>query len=253
MEDIVPGLIADISASYRNRMELDRRVLTVNRRIRDGTANLMDAHLYAERAGVNMSNAMLQYITEENLPNGVLYYNIAERTVPTLLLEDYEAVNLTAADIQRIMDRKAKIGLTASKADFPEERIEGLVRKMTEPDLEFAQRLVWLKEPIVNNSEAFFDDFVKKNAEVRTQIGLKAIITRTVFPGCCSWCDELAGTYEYGKEPADIYRRHENCRCEVTYQTERTSQDVWSKQKWESTPEELERRRNYTPKIKMRG
>lgn len=253
MEDVVPGLVYDIRNSFRNRMELDRRVLTVNRRIRDGTATMIDAHTYSQRAGVNLSNAMLQHITEENLPNGVLYFNIAERTVTPMLLEDYELVNETAAAVQRIADKKAKIGLTASKADFPEERIEGLVKKMTEPDLEFAQRLVWLKEPIVNNSEAFFDDFTKKNAEVRQQIGLKTTITRIVFPGCCPWCDEMAGTYEYGKEPADIYRRHENCRCDVVYQTERTSQNVWSKKTWESTPEELERRRNFTPKIRMRG
>ena len=252
MEDIVPGLLADVQSSFRNRMELDRRVLMVNRRIRDGTATMIDAHTYSQRAGVNLSNALLQYMTEENLPNGVLYFNIAERVVTPTLTEDYELVNMTAADIQRIADRKAKIGIQAAKAEFPEERIAGLVEKMSDPSKTLAQQLVWLKEPIVNNSEAFFDDFTKKNAEVRSEMGLKTIITRTVFPGCCKWCDDMAGTYEYGKEPPDIYRRHENCRCEVTYQNER-SQDVWSKRIWESTPEELERRRSFTPKIRIRG
>ena len=253
MEDVAPALLSDVSTSFHNRMELDRRVLMVNRRIRDGTATMIDAHTYAERAGVNLSNALLQYMTEDNLPNGILYFNIAEKVVTPTLAENYELVNVTAADIQRIADRKARIGLQAVKADFPEERIYGLVGKVSDPSKGLAEQLVWLKEPIVNNSEAFFDDFVKKNAEVRTEIGLKTIITRVVFPGCCKWCDDMAGTYEYGKEPADIYRRHENCRCEVTYQTERTSQKVWSKREWESTPEELERRRNFAPKIRMRG
>ncbi len=251
MEDVVPGLLADIQSSFRNRMKLDRRVLRVTGRIRDGTASMIEAHTYAERVGVNLSNALLQYMTEDNLPNGTLYYNIADRVVKPLLQEDYDLVNLKAEDIQRIADRRAKIGIRSARADFPDERIDGLIKKIAdEPTLE--KSLAWLREPIVNNSEAFFDDFVRTNAQVRQEMGLKTIITRTVFPGCCSWCEEMAGTYEYGKEPPDIYRRHENCRCEVTYQTDRTSQNVWTKRTWESTPEELERRRSFTP-IRMRG
>lgn len=252
MEDVVPGLLEKIQAYYNTRMGQDKRISRVNSRIRDGTATLMDAHTYAERAGVHLSNAMLQYMTAETLPNERIYYNIAERIVIPTLRENYDKINLTASDIQRIIDQKNKIGISTAMADFPEERIKGLVQKIADQDT-LEKSLIWLKEPIVNNSEAFFDDFVRKNAEVRSEIGLKTIITRTVFPGCCPWCEDMAGTYEYGKEPKDIYKRHENCRCEVIYQTERTSQDVWSKSSWQSTPEELKRRRDYVPKMRMRG
>ena len=47
-----------------------------------------------------------------------------------------------------------------------------------------------------------------------------------------------------GEEPKDIYRRHEFCRCAVTYRSGRSSQNVWSKKQWESTPEEIERRKS---------
>ena len=53
--------------------------------------------------------------------------------------------------------------------------------------------------------------------------------------------------YDYNNLPdyiADnIYRRHEFCRCTVTFQSEKTSQNVWSKRTWESTPEEIKRRK----------
>ena len=114
---------------------------------------------------------------------------------------------------------------------------------MTEDGISLEEALIWLREPIINNSEAFFDDFIRENAKFRNDVGLKATLTRTAESNCCSWCAALAGTYEYGNAPDDIYRRHEFCRCTVTYQSERMSQNVWSKRQWESSQEEIDRRK----------
>ena len=114
---------------------------------------------------------------------------------------------------------------------------------MTTEGISLEDALIWLGEPIINNSEAFFDDFIDSNAKFRTEAGLKATITRIAEANCCPWCDSLAGTYEYGSAPDDIYRRHQYCRCTVTYQTEKKSQNVWSKRQWESSPEEIDRRK----------
>ena len=43
----------------------------------------------------------------------------------------------------------------------------------------------------------------------------------------------MAGRYEYGTEPEDVYRRHDNCGCTTIYENGRQRQDVWSKKKWE--------------------
>ena len=44
----------------------------------------------------------------------------------------------------------------------------------------------------------------------------------------------MAGRYEYYSEPKDVYRRHDNCGCSVTYENGRQRQDVWSKRTWEA-------------------
>ena len=243
-QDVVPMLNEQIQSSFKNYCLRDRRLTQISARIRDGTANQIDAHDYAEHLGENLSRALVNNLTPDNLPNGTLYYNIAQRTVIPGLEENYNIINDIASDIQAIADAKAQIGLSAAKADFPTSRINGLIDKMTSDDIVFDQVVRWLGEPIINNSEAFFDDFVKANAEFRANVGLKATITRTVVSGCCEWCEAMAGTYDYGSEPPDIYKRHEFCRCSVTYQSKKTSQNVWSKRTWESSPEELERREN---------
>ena len=247
MTDVVPELLADIESAFNAQTMADRRLATVSKRIRDGTATQIDGHAYAERLGKDASRALQEVLTAERLPDGKLYYNIATRTVIPTLENNQRLINEAATQIQKGIDAKQGIRIGSISPKFPTERINGLIDKMTADDIELDEALRWIGEPIVNNSEAFMDDFVRENAEFRYNAGLKATITRVADSKCCDWCSSLEGTFDYGSAPEDIYRRHEFCRCSVTYQSERTSQNVWSKRSWASTPEEISRRVNTKP------
>ena len=242
-QDIAPVLNEKIQASFKNYCLKDRRITQISKRIRDGTASFSDAHDYAEHLGENLSKALVNNLTAENLPNGRLYYNIATRTVTPGLEENYNLVNDITAQIQKSIDKKTKVGLGSVRAEFPKERIQGLIDKMTADDIELESAVRWLMEPIVNNSEAFADDYIKANAEFRTEAGLKTKIVRRADPNCCKWCADLEGEYDYDSAPDDIYRRHEFCRCTVTYISEKKSQNVWSKREWKTNPQDLEQRK----------
>ena len=82
-------------------------------------------------------------------------------------------------------------------------------------------------------ARSFHDDYIEKNAAFRSSAGLKCYITRNAAAKCCEWCTRMAGRYRYGEEPQDVYRRHDNCSCTVTYESGRKRQDVWSKRTWE--------------------
>lgn len=250
MTDVVPGLMTDIESAFNANNMADRQLARVAAKIRDGTATQVDGHLYAERLGKNASKALQEVITPERLPDGKLYYNIANRTVVPTLENNQKLVNQAASSIQTAIDKQTGIGMTSVNPKFPSIRVNGLIDKMTADDILIEDALKWLGEPIVNNTEAFMDDFIQENARVRSDAGLKATITRIAEPKCCEWCASLDGTYDYDNAPDDIYRRHENCRCAVTVQYKKTSQNVWSKQKWESTPEELARREGVKPASK---
>lgn len=243
--DVVPQLNDRIATSFQKYMMRDRDVAQITNRIRDGTATQKDGHRYSQAVGKNLSRALTENITEDALPDGRLYYNIAMRTVVPKLRDNYDLINEINATIQAEIDKADNIGIGTIKPDFPEERIKGLIDKMTNEKNTFDDSAVWLKEPIVNNSEAFYDDFIRKNAEFRESIGLKAVIIREASSNCCDWCANLEGVYDYLSAPKEIYARHEFCRCDVTYQTERKSQNVWSKASWASTQDEINKRINY--------
>lgn len=248
VKDVVPELQDQIGTRFRSSILRDRTLQRVGKRIETGRADLSDAHAFAERLGFNLSDALVGTLTQENLPNGTLYYNIAERTVIPALENNYELVNEAAATIQKTIDQQVGIGLGSVRADFPLERIQNLIDKMTADDITYEKVIRWLMEPIVNNSEAFADDYIRANADFRAKAGLRTKITRRVANNCCDWCAAMAGSWIYGSEPPDIYRRHEYCRCTVTYQSDKISQNVWSKRKWETPKEDILERLRATTK-----
>ena len=91
--------------------------------------------------------------------------------------------------------------------------------------------------PIEHIVKSFYDDFVELNVRARADAGMKEMVIREALGGCCEWCQKLAGIYEYGKHPKDIFKRHDNCTCLVTFKDEEGYTDVWSKKKFETQRE----------------
>lgn len=91
---------------------------------------------------------------------------------------------------------------------------------------------------VSNVAQSFYDSYVEKNTTLRVKAGVKCFVIRRQVRKCCDWCASLAGIYEKGKEPADVYKRHENCKCMVTFKSEKgTYTDVWSKKKFQTQKE----------------
>jgi hypothetical protein len=99
-----------------------------------------------------------------------------------------------------------------------------------------------LKRSVTNISQNYVDEYVEENAKFRSNSGLKEKIIRSTNGKCCEWCTKIAGIYSY-PAPKDVYRRHDNCDCTVTYVSEKGSQDVYTKQqlKAEEVAERIEK------------
>mgnify|MGYP006992180784 CR=1 FL=1 len=109
MVDVVPALNEAITHSFETNMIADRRLNRITKRIRDGTANLVDAHRYSQYTGENLSKALLKNLTADTLPDSTLYYNIANRTVTPALQNCHKIVNDVAKQCQGIVDEAAEL------------------------------------------------------------------------------------------------------------------------------------------------
>ncbi|HFH1593264.1 hypothetical protein [Streptococcus pneumoniae] len=216
VEDIVPSLLKKIKSEFEGD-RLDSEVLKdLLSKLQHSKASYLDANQYAIEIGEILSKALGASLTNETLPDGKMYYNIAQRVLTDVLGRNYELVSDYTEQVQKNLNSEAKIGLTAQVPELNQDRIDGLVNRLASE--ESFDDVKWLlDDPIVNFSQSIVDDSIRKNAEFHHKVGLSPKIVRRVVGHPCKWCKSLEGSYNYPEVPKDIYRRHGNCRCTVDY------------------------------------
>lgn len=216
VEDIVPSLLKKIKSEFEGA-RLDSEVLKdLLSKLHHSKASYLDANQYAIEIGEILSKALGASLTNETLPDGKMYYNIAQRVLTDVLGRNYELVSDYAEQVQKNLNSEAKIGLAAQVPELNQDRIDGLVNRLASE--ESFDDVKWLlDDPIVNFSQSIVDDSIRKNAEFHHKVGLSPKIVRRVVGHPCKWCKSLEGSYNYPEVPKDIYRRHGNCRCTVDY------------------------------------
>lgn len=236
MADIAPELYEKIKESFEDNAKSDKKLTSLLKKLANGKATQEDISAYAEHIGSASSKALLEHMTADNLPDGRIYWNIAERTIKPSLKANYDKVNDYAVQVLGVLDKADNIGLKAVQGEYPSERIKAIedAACMADKTLEEARKV--LGEPVCNTTMAFADDFIKANSEFRYKAGLSPKIIRTDSHGCCKWCSNLAGVYDYEavRNGSDVFRRHDNCRCTVIFQNGSRRQNVHTK-KWDDT------------------
>lgn len=216
VEDIVPSLLKTIKSEFEGA-RLDSEVLKdLLSKLHHSKASYLDANQYAIEIGEILSKALGASLTNETLPDGKMYYNIAQRVLTDVLGRNHELVSDYAEQVQKNLNSEAKIGLAAQVSELNQDRVDGLVNRLASE--ESFDDVKWLlDDPIVNFSQSIVDDSIRKNVEFHHKVGLSPKIVRRVVGHPCKWCKSLEGSYNYPEIPKDIYRRHGNCRCTVDY------------------------------------
>lgn len=207
---------SNLEQTIRNRFsELfneNKIIEDVFKRVKIGTATYEDAQIFAQTIGDMLSGVF----NEINFDGMVDVEDLAYNILGNALNQNYKLSALVSESIQTTLNEMAETGVAPIIPKVNANRIQGLQKLIMDAE-DKTQILSLLGEPITNFTQSCVDDFVKQNAEFQGEIGLDPIIQRKVVGGCCKWCLNLAGTYDYGNEPKDIYRRHEFCRCTVQY------------------------------------
>ena len=240
MQDIVPELLDKIQQKFTRDFNNNSNIKNIYTKINNGTATHIDVHKFAIETGKTLAGSFNQYITIESLPDGRMYYNIAERILNPTLGNNYELIDKALETVQTNLNKKAGFGLRGIRTPLNQDRIDGFIERLSlEENFEDVKWI--LDEPVINFSQSIVDDGIANNVDFHAKSGLTPTVTRIVTGHKpCAWCRGLAGTYEYPDVPEDVYRRHDNCRCLVEYDPgNNKKQDVWTKQ-WRD-PKEKEK------------
>lgn len=240
--DVLPGILKEVQERFERDFGKSEIVRNAFAALKGKKATYKTANEFAIEIGDILSKALGTSLSADKLPDGKMYYNIAQRLLTDVLRRNHELVSGYTSDVQKNLNQEAKIGLKVQVPELNLDRIAGIVNRFSSE--ENFEDVSWLLgEPIVNFTQSIIDDTIRKNAEFHHQSGLQPEIVRKSYFHCCEWCQEVQGNYKYPRVPKDVYRRHQHCRCIVDYDPKSgKNQNVWTK-KWNSIDKERVERR----------
>lgn len=237
MEDIAPQLLEQLQKRFSEKISVNPKIRALLKRIQDGGATYVDAEDYAWLIGQALADVFRENISSAVLPDGRMYFNIADRVLRPLLEEDHAIISESAAMVQTALNQKANIGIKAQTVPVNKDRIDGIVNKVSESGT--FDDVAWvLDEPVKNFSMNVVDETLRANVNLQGRAGLTPKVMRKAERKCCQWCADLEGAYDYPDVPDEVYQRHENCRCTVEYDPadgKRRRQNVHTK-RWTDDP-----------------
>src|SRR5690625_7391606 len=98
--------------------------------IENGTATYEQAYEYAQEVGQTLSSALQARINSEVLPDGHMYFNIADRILNPTLQTNHVIVAAVAVNIQEILNRQAGLGLRGIEAPLNQHRIKRIIERV---------------------------------------------------------------------------------------------------------------------------
>lgn len=220
MEDIAPKLYEKIKKEFDRKISDSKKLNALSEKLAKGTATYKEAHEFAIESGGILSQVFQNNISSSVLPDGRLYYNIADRIIRPMMGDLYEGVADYSKEVQTLLNKQHKIGIKAIKPELNEDKVQGIV-DITSGKERFDDIAYMLGDPLINFAQTIVDDAVRANADFQYKAGLSPKIIRTSTGKCCKWCDNLAGVYEYEEVSDtgnDVFRRHKHCKCLVEYE-----------------------------------
>lgn len=243
-KDIVPMLLETIEKEFDERTFSSPKLKKVLMALKNKKATYLDVNDFAVEVGEILANVLNTHVTAEVLPDGKMYFNIADRLLNPTMKKNHRLISSFAVDVQSELNRAAGIRIKGQAPEINQDRIAGIINRISSG--EDFEDIKWIiDEPIVNFSQSVVDDAIKTNVDFHFKAGLSPEITRRVDGHACDWCKNLAGTYKYHEVPQNIYQRHERCHCTVEYdpKNSRGVQDshskLWRKKKQQEKIEQL--------------
>ena len=119
-QDIAPALLGRIRADF----------LRLLRNAAPSAATYPAALDYADLVGGALAEAFRLHLSADTLPDGRMYWNIADRVLRPLLEEDHALVADAAAAVQQQLNEAAGLRLLAQRVTVDEDRIDGILNKI---------------------------------------------------------------------------------------------------------------------------
>lgn len=218
--DISPELLEELKNEFWKQYNGNGKINAAVNALRGSEGlNYKEAYNYTLEVGKSLSEALREKARSNILPDGRMYYNIADKALRPMLENNYRLISDYCVKTQNALNERAGIGIKGVAAPINEDRVNGLLNVAATAQ-QFDDIVGEFCRECENYSLSVVDEHIKKNAEIQNSAGLSPKIERYCGHSGCDWCSSLAGTYEYEKVKDtgnDVFRRHRGCTCTVAF------------------------------------
>ena len=106
-KDIVPKLLETIEKEFDEKTFSSSKIKKALQSLKDNKATYEDANEFAIEVGEILSDVLSTNITVNILPDGKMYYNIADRILNPTMSKNYSLISDFATDIQTELNHQA--------------------------------------------------------------------------------------------------------------------------------------------------
>ena len=248
---------ASILLNYIEKMILKQKkaspeLTALYRKLNSGKGDYEDVYKVARILGRSLKTAYADTLSGDIDLNE----EIAEAVIRPTLTKSHKTIADASQLAQDAINKRLKVGLKSVRPELNEDRLSGIIdRAVKDNDTDHDQMIRTLCANAENFCMKTSDDAVMANAKAHFNAGMTPVIVRKTYnPDACPYCRSLAGTYKYPVLDDDVYKRHRNCFCSVTFSEDggRTVQDVWTKERSRSDDYERKQRREMGERLAAR-
>ena len=208
----------DIKKEFQDAVNNDKIASKLYAQIRNGDASYATSGQLAQRIGADLGKVLMNHAPVQSIDEWDV-----DDLIPKALGLDHRMVTTACKQVQENMNKDAGVGIKYKEPKFNQDKAYGIAKELHDnPDFTNIQKTFC--DQLENFSRSVADDSIVANADVMWGAGIKTMVVRIAEGGCCKWCSEMAGVYDYAevREPGnDVWRRHENCNCTIDFYTER--------------------------------
>lgn len=138
MKDVAPELLEKLNKTFGQKVAIDPQIRSYKKKLEAGKLTERDCALYIRKVVSIASASVTDVMKPKNLPDGKLYWNIAEAVIVPFLKGVIVQMNNIAVSTMKDSDKKQNISIKIQKLRYPDGQIRSylnmIVRNSLDPE-----------------------------------------------------------------------------------------------------------------------
>lgn len=135
MKDVAPELLEKLNKTFGQKVAIDPQIRSYKKKLEAGKLTERDCALYIRKVVSIASASVTDVMKPKNLPDGKLYWNIAEAVIVPFLKGVIVQMNNIAVSTMKDSDKKQNINIKIQKLRYPDGQIRSYLNMIVRNSL----------------------------------------------------------------------------------------------------------------------